>query len=218
MNKNKKTILIVIAIIVVVAIIGGIVYWFKSANRNEGSVSEKGNSKLSQTYAELQSKQTFSFKTTLDNKNSTYYAKKDGAAYIDKDYQGQNSEYLIKDGNTYLLLDDRKIYYTYKNNETDLEKVLKQIETIKEQEYTEGKEKIENKEYKYEEYEGVTEFLVKNIETTDEQVAKTRFYFDNGKLVYIKTIIGTQEETLKVDISYEVDDKLFEIPEGYEEM
>ncbi len=51
-----------------------------------------------------------------------------------------------------------------------------------------------------------------------DKEGKTRFYFDGDKLVYIKTIIGDKQEVLKVDLSYNVDSKLFEIPSDYQEM
>ena len=50
----------------------------------------------------------------------------------------------------------------------------------------------------------------------DEEKAKTRFYFEGDQLVYIKTIIEDEQELLKVDISNQVDEKLFEIPSDYE--
>lgn len=218
MSKNKKIILIIIAIILLLAIVVGIICWI-GFGRKIGNNNLEGNaSKVNKLCSELKEKQEFSFITTLDENNKMYYAKKDKTAYIDTIYQGEETKFLIKDGNSYLLLDEQKIYYTYQNNETDLEKVTVSLETIKDREYVEGKEKIENKEYKYEEYEGVSEFLLKDIETTEQQVAKTRFYFSGNKLVYIKTIVGDYQEVLKVDISYHVDNKLFEIPSDYKEM
>ena len=52
----------------------------------------------------------------------------------------------------------------------------------------------------------------------EDQEVKTRFYFDGDKLVYIKKIIGDKQELLKVDISDNVDNNLFEIPSDYKEV
>ena len=53
----------------------------------------------------------------------------------------------------------------------------------------------------------------------DEQnEIKTRFYFDNGKISYIKTISGEDEELLKIDFSDNVDENSFEIPDDYAEL
>ena len=218
MSKKKKIILIIVAIILVLAIIEGLAYFIGFRTKAENTTLDGITSKINKLYSELNGKQKFSFTTTLNDQNKTYYAKKDNTAYLDSIYQGKQTKFVIKDGNSYLLLDNQKVYYTYQNNETNLEKIIVQLEAIKDNQYVEGKEKIENKEYKYEEYEGVTGFLVKNVTATEEQTAKTRFYFDGDKLVYIKTIVGDYQELLKVDISYSVEDKLFEIPSDYKEM
>lgn len=216
--SKKKIVLIIVSSIFALAIILGLVYFFGFGGKAENIILDGTTSRVNKLYSELKEKQTYSFRTILDEKNEVYYAKKNDAAYIDTTYQGEASKFIIKDGSSYLLLDAEKIYYTYQNNETDLEKVIVQLEEVKDKQYTEGKEKIENKEYKYEEYEGSTEFLIKDIEAIEEQTAKTRFYFDGDKLTYIKTIVEDYQEVLKVDISYSVDDELFEIPEDYKEM
>ena len=216
--SKKQIVLIIVSIILVLAIIVGLVYFLGLGEKTENTILDGSTSKVNKLYSELKEKQEYSFKTTLNEQDEVYYAKKNKVAYIATTYQGETSKFIIKDGNSYLLLDDEKIYYTYQNNETDLEKITVQLEKIKDKPYTEGKEKIENKEYKYEEYEGTTEFLLKEAEEVEEQTAKTRFYFDGNKLVYIKTIAGDYQELLKVDISYQVDDNLFEIPSDYEEM
>lgn len=217
MSKKKKVILIIGIVILALAIIIGIIYWIGN-ERRDSVVLDGSASKVNKLCFELEEKQAYSFRTTLDKQNEIYYAKKNDVAYIETTYQGETSKLIIKNGNSYLLSDDEKIYYTYQNNETNLEKVTVQLEEIKKKQYTEGKEKIENKEYKYEEYEGITEFLVKDIEEIEEQTAKTRFYFNGDQLVYIKTIVGDYQEVLKVDISDNVNDKLFEIPEDYKEV
>lgn len=217
MSKKKKVILIIGIVILILAIIIGMIDWMRS-ERKENVVRDGSTSKVNKLYSELKEKQAYSFRTTLDEQNEVYYAKKKDAAYIDTTYQGETSKFIIKNGNSYLLSDDEKIYYTYQNNETDLEKVTIQLEEIKKNQYTEGKEKIENKDYKYEQFEGVTEFLVKDIEGIEKQATKTRFYFSGDQLVYIKTIVGDYQEILKVEISYDVDNNLFEIPSDYKEM
>lgn len=217
MNKKKKIILIIIAIILVLAIIAGVIYFIEKGKTTENTVLDGSESRVSKLCSELKEEKAFSFITTLDEQNKIYYAKKDNTAYIDTIYQGKESKFIIKDGNSYLLLDDQKVYYTYQNNETDLEKVTFQLGLANDKQYMEGKEKIDNKKYNYEEFEGITSFLVKDIDTEEEQTAKTRFYFNGNKLVYIKTIIGDYQELLKVEVSYKVDDKLFEIPSNYVE-
>lgn len=56
-----------------------------------------------------------------------------------------------------------------------------------------------------------------NTSNIKSDTKKTRFYFDGKDLKYIKTIAGNKEELLKVTISKDVDNKLFQIPSDYEE-
>ena len=53
-------------------------------------------------------------------------------------------------------------------------------------------------------------------EDISEEDAITRFYFDGDNLEYIKTIIGDKSELISVDVSYEVDDNIFEIPSDFQ--
>ena len=82
-----------------------------------------------------------------------------------------------------------------------------------------GKERIKGKNYSYEEFEQYQGFLINNkIAVTDLTKAKTRIYYDNDKIVYIKTIAGDEKELLKVDISYnQVSDDYFNIPDEYKD-
>lgn len=218
MNHKKKIILIISVVMLMLAIITGIICWIKQANKTENELLDGTNSRITKLYAELEGKQIFSFSTKLDQNNEMYYAKKDNTAYINTIYQGEESTFLVKDGNSYLLKKNTKKYYTYQNNETDLNKIILQLGEIKDNEYRKGKEKIDNKNYEYEEYEGITEFLIKDIEADSEKEGKTRFYFEDDQLVYIKTIIGEEEEQLTVEILDEVDSHLFEIPSDYQKV
>ena len=221
MSKTKKIILIVVSVIVILAIIGLLLYFTVFTNKEEKNqtenieiVQEEGASKLNSLYSALEQRKSFSYKSrTLDDKNEFYYAKKDDMAYTDSKSEDIESKYIIKDGNSYLLLDEQKMYYEYKNNEIDLNKITENLEQIKDGEYTEGTEEIEGKNYSYEEYEGITELLLGDF---DELNGKTRFYFDdNNNLKYIKTIFDDKQELLEVEISINTNDAIFDIPSGY---
>lgn len=214
-TKNKKKIVLISGIaIIVVILIAGLIWYFVSKEKGEEDIL-----RLNQLYETLQSKNSYSFTTTLNDNNKMYYATLENKAYIDTTYKGTESKFIIRDGNSYLIMDDAKTYYTYNNNETDLNKIEIELETIKDMEHENGKEKVENKTYSYEEYKTITSFTMMDVsEIGADKEGKTRFYFDGDKLVYIKTIIGDKQEVLKVDLSYNVDSKLFEIPSDYQEM
>jgi len=214
MDKKKKIIWITIITIIIVAAIAAVIWYFVSNQNTNSDIS-----KIKQLYETLADKTSYSFSTVLDDNNQAYYAKENDKAYTDTTYNGSQSKFIIRDGNSYLLMDDSKVYYTYRNNETDLKKVELGLETLKDMEYEKGEEKIDNKKYQYEEYATLTSFTMRDTsEITQSQEVKTRFYFKGDKLVYIKTMIGDKQELLKVEIKDKVDSNLFEIPSDYREM
>ena len=214
MDKKKKIILFtIIAIITIVIVAIGAYFIIKQKKSND----EVG--KLNKYYEKLTNTNSYSFSITLDDKNSIHYYKLDGKAYIDSNYKGRNSKYLIKDKNTYLIQDSNKIYYKYSNNEIDLYKIELQIKDIKDNEVVTGKEKIDDKTYNYEEFNKISRFYMDDTTNIEEENVKTRFYFKGDKLAYIKTIISDDnQQLLKIDYSEKVDSGLFEIPSDYKEM
>ncbi len=215
MEKKKKIILISVIAIVILLIIAGIVWYLIGNNKNsDTTLYSNETSNINKIYDTLQTKENFSFKLTLDDNNYMYYAKSNNMAYTDTVYNGKQSKYIIKDGNSYLVDDETKASYTYLNNQTKLNMVINQLEEIKKLDYKKGKEKINGKNYYYEEYSGVTNFAMGDF-TKDGQDVKTRIYYDGDEIVYMKTIEGEKQETLKVEISYDVNQSLFQIPENY---
>ena len=211
-GKKKKIMLISVIVFILVILIAGLIWYFVSKEKEDIL-------RLNQFYETLKAKDSYGFTTTLDDNNKMYYATKDKKAYINTVYNGTESEFIIRDGNSYLIMDDVKSYYMYNNNETDLNKIEEELKNIKDLEHKNGKEKIENKTYLYEEYEVLTTFtMMDTSEIKENEEVKTRFYFNGDKLEYIKTIIGEKQEVLKIDVSYNIDNKLFEIPSNYSEM
>lgn len=211
-KKNQKQLLI--CVIIVLLIIGLVCFWVSMINNNKEGL------RLNNLYEMLKEKESYSFTTTLDDDNKMYYAElENNKAYINTFYERTESEFIIRDGNTYLIMDDVKTYYTYRNNESDLNKIENVLLGLKDLEHQKGKEKIKNKTYKYEEYNVLTPFAFLDTSNIgeDEEV-KTRFYFKENELVYIKTITSQKEELLKVEISNNVNKKIFEIPSEYKEM
>ena len=61
-------------------------------------------------------------------------------------------------------------------------------------------------------------FIITNDLDLSQENVKTRFFFDNnGKLAYIKTMTDNDQELLKVSLTNEVKDELFEVPSHYAE-
>lgn len=216
MNKNKKIILIITIIIAIIIVAVGACFIIK----NYIDENKEGVSRLNELYNKLTNTNSYTFSITLDDNNKVNYAKQDNkAAYIDTYYKGQELKFIVKDGNTNLIKDENKAYYTFKNNETELYKIELQIRDIMEEnQATIGKEKIDNKNYRYEEYAGLTDFYLGDDSQINMENVKTRFYFKKDKLVYVKTISDNNEQLVKIDYKDEVDNNLFSIPSDYKQM
>ena len=211
-KKNKKVIIISIIISIAILVIGiTLCFLLKPKTNEELSYG------INELYESLKQEQAYSINLTLDENNKSLYAKQSNIAYLDDILNGVETEMLIKNGNTYLIKDEDKVYYVYKNNETNLNKIEDILEALKDKEYQTGEEKIDNKSYSYIEFNQLTDLVIMNTSNIKSDTKKTRLYFDGKDLKYIKTIAGNKEELLKVTISRDVDNKLFQIPSDYEE-
>ena len=101
MDKTKKIILIsVISVVVIILIAVGIWLVVRGNNENNG---ENQISKIQELYNTLSEKDTYSFKTTVDDNNSSYFAKQGDKSYMEVKIDGETSKYLMMDGNMYYI-------------------------------------------------------------------------------------------------------------------
>ena len=213
MEKKQKIFIISICVIVAIIIVGLIVYAI-TTSRTESA----NENRLANMYEKMIQDETYSITIQLDDNNKYTVSRKGEVANIDTYNDGNHTANIIKDGNTYLLMYNTKRYYTYQNNVTGLGELPSQLnEIIQSQEPEKGKEKIDGKNYRYEEYKGVSDFLMNTDENVSEEDTNTRFYFDGDDLKYIRTIMGDKSELIRVDVSYVVNDSAFEIPSDFQE-
>lgn len=161
---------------------------------------------------------TFSMKEENMDMNYTLSVSKKGSDMsIDSKSDNDHTTTLIKDETAFYVMHEEKEYYQYDGNQIDADIIKNGLSGISEKSYVSGHEKINGKNYYYEEYDDIGAFFI--ITKYDEQNGiKTRFYFDNGKISYIKTTSGEDEELLKIDFSDNVDENSFEIPDDYAEL
>lgn len=213
MDKRKKSIVAAVAILLVLVLIG---VFFIIKYNNSDKIG-----KLNSYYEKIKNSKGYTFYMIVNKDNIMKYVRENDKAYIDSTYKGRNTKYIIKDGNTYLLKDNDKSYYIYDNNELELYRIENQIANIKDNGATKGKEEINETNYKYEEFKGITNFYFGDLdENANEENIVTRFYFDkDDNIVYIKTIIDENTEQLvKVEYSNSIEEGIFEIPSDYEKM
>ena len=209
--KKKKIRTLIIALLVIIL---AIIILVKVIGKKDGNQE----SKLVNIYNELSTSSTYICTIEQNDNNKTIMAKKDSKTAIDQ-YSGESHTTTIVDSeNTYLVLHDRQEYYIYKGNNVEQSILTDGIKDLLNKKYTVGNEKIRGKNYTYEEYEGSTVFMISNTPQLNEEGVKTRIYFSkDSKIVYVKTIFGDQDELLKVKLSNDVDNALFEIPANYAE-
>ena len=213
MEKKQKIFIISICVIVAIIIVVLIVYAIitsrtESANEN----------RLANMYEKMMQDETYSITFQLDDNNKYTVSRKGDVANIDMYNNGDHTTNIIRDGNTYLLMYSTKRYYTYQNNVIGLGELPSQLnEMIQNQQPEKGQEKIDGHNYRYEEYKGVSDFLMNTDENVIEENTNTRFYFDGDDLKYIQTIMEDESELIRVEVSYDVDDTIFEIPSDFEE-
>ena len=213
MEKKQKIFIISICVIVAIIIVGLIVYAIITS-RNESA----NENRLANMYEKMMQDETYSITFQLDDNNKYTVSRKGDVANIDMYNNGDHTTNIIRDGNTYLLMYSTKRYYTYQNNVIGLGELPSQLnEMIQNQQPEKGQEKIDGHNYRYEEYKGVSDFLMNTDENVIEENTNTRFYFDGDDLKYIQTIMEDQSELIRVEVSYDVDDTIFEIPSDFEE-
>lgn len=210
--KKKVRIPIIPIILVIIAIILIIVL----ININKKTGNEQ---LLQEEYNKLSSLQSYQFTKEKDSKNKTIVAKDGNKTAIDSYSDGNHTTTIIEDNKTYYIIHDKEEYYIYNSTNIENSIVIDWIKDVMDKEHTNGEEKVRGRKLKYEEYTGATMFSEATSLDIDEAKTKTRFYFDNNKdLVYIKTIYenGT-EELQKIEITQEINSKLFEVPATYAE-
>ena len=211
MNKKKIIIISIIAVLLIVAVAIGIYMFVENKNKEQQNISI-----VNEIYSDLQSREEYTFEEILDENNRLYYAKSQDKAYLEIITDGKKAKYIIKDNNTYYLDEENKVYYTYLNDQENVNMIMDKLIDLKDLEYTSSIETIGSKNYFYQQYENVDYFLFDTSKVVEnEENVSTIFYYKNKKLEYIRTIEGEETELLKVNITYDVNQNLFEIPEGY---
>ncbi len=217
---NKKVLVILITIVLIISIVViGVVFINRSQKGGQSANNEQiKDKKTLQLYNKILEAKVMTFTKTLDDNNKIFIAIKDNKGYKEITVNGNTQKYVVKDGDTYYLDETTEKYYIYKSNDTILTEIREQFENLDNKSFLEGKEKIDGKNYNYEEVLRYQDFLFNyDLAVKDLELAKTKLYYSGKKLTYIKTTIGDVEELLKIDISFkDVKDEYFDIPQNYQ--
>lgn len=204
MDKKKKIIIIVALIISVLLIIAGIIVLSIDDSENNQTDSANqyydGTSKLTLLSEKITETKKYKIIFTLNDENQKTITKNNEQARIEILDSGNKKTYTIKNGNTYLKTDDSDEEFEYKNNTSLLNDFENNLNVVLAKNYIFGTEKIEDKNYTFEEYSQTSAFVLNYKGYIDEFQTKTRFYFDGNELKYIKTCVGDVEQLLKIDL------------------
>lgn len=184
-------------------------------------INQKPKDLTLKMYKDICEKTNYTFSMVEENSDIDYsliVSKQENFISIDATSDGEHTTTLVKDGYAYYIMHKKKEYYLYDSSEIDADILRNNLTEIENKKYVNGYEKINGKNYYYEEYEGISAFVIGANYIEDESSIKTRFYYDKENIVYIKTIIDDTYELLKIEFSNDIDNSLFEIPDDYAEM
>lgn len=207
-NKISKIIFLILIILLVISII-------------IATFTQKKKNLTIDMYDKLCNMENYTFSIKKENIDTDYIltiSRRGLDISIDANFPDEHTTTVVTDESAYYVIHSKQEYYLYDTTQIDADILKNELAGIEEENYKHGYEKINGKQYYFEEYENITTFIMLSNYNADEDNLKTRLYFSDGKISYIKNIIEEQEELLKIDFSDIIDDNLFSIPDSYAEI
>lgn len=217
MEKNKKLIIGIISVLVIIAIIIAIVMLTNNGGKESNTQIGKsyGIDSLEEVYNKLQDTKNYSFNTKLNDENYKNTSRNNDSLKIEIADEGKNQTYIVRNENTYFLNEKTKKYYEYNDNTSMLNDLENKVKDLLKNNFNEGTENIKGKDYTYQEFEKTSPFLINFKRKYDNYNTKTRFYFADGNLQYIRTYVGEVQQLLKVDLEFNNQKDSYKIPSDY---
>ena len=211
---SKKSI-ILFSLIIVILIIIALVCIFKKEKKD----------RVYNMYDKIKNSQNFTFSMEEQADDIDYkviMAQRGTDVSIDMFSTDEHTTTLVLQNEAYYIMHNRQEYFNYIDEEIDSDIVLSGLYNVTKKDYISGREQIEGKSYYYEEFDNETTDFIIYADINETSKVKTRFYFDDDQIVFIKNIVTSedlnQEELIKADLQYDIDQKLFEIPDDYAEV
>ncbi|MBR0428363.1 MAG: hypothetical protein IJK18_09255 [Clostridia bacterium] len=209
---SKKTI-IVVSLIVLLLIIA-VVFILKGDQKD----------RVKNMYNKIQNSQNFTFsmeENTSDINYKVSMAQRGKDVSIDMYSNEEHTTTLVLENESYYIMHNDKEYYDFGEEKVDSDIIISSLKNIVKDDYISGKEEIFGTTYYYEEFNNENMDFIIYANVNESSTAKTRFYFKENNICYIKNIINSedenQEELIKTNLVYKVDNNQFEIPEDYAE-
>lgn len=175
-------------------------------------------------YEKIKSEQNFTFSMEEKGEEIDYkvsMSQKGNDVSIDMYSDGEHTTTLILKNASYYIMHEEQEYYDFGGEEVDADILIDGLQQITQKKHTTGNEEIDGSMYYYEEFENDGSSFIIFPDINEDTKIKTRFYFDGDNIKYIKNIITNneekEEELIKAELKYSVDEKLFQLPEDYAE-
>ena len=215
--SRKNIIIVGVVIIAILLLIVGVII-SKKNNGNEDNRTVKLYNKMIET-------SNFTFSMEEQNNDIDYKVEmvQRGSDFcIEMNSDEEHTTTLVLDNQAYYIMHEEKEYYKFEDEdeeEVDADIIIDSLGQMIQNKCTTGKEKINGNLYDYDEFENDGIGFVIFAEINERSKIKTRFYYDKDQIVYIKNIVtdddGVQEELIKANLSNEIDESLFKLPEDY---
>lgn len=218
MPKLKKVGLTIVIFIIIILISISVIFFLKN-NKKSLTFSMYKNISESQRYTILLEgkDEEYSYKISIAQR-STDISIDMVSKYED---ELEHTTTLVTDENAYFIMHNEEEYSTLDSNDIEIDILIPRMKDVDEKIYQKGKEEIKGNLLYFEEYEDISTYLML-LDINEDEKIKTRFYYEKGKLKYIKNIIEKhgekREELIKAKCLYESENSLFEIPEDYAEI
>lgn len=217
MKKHKKLTIGIVSVLIIIAVIVAIVMLTNNGEKEDTTKTGKtyGIDSLEEVYNKLKDTKNYLFKTILNDENYKNISRNDDSLKVEIADEGNKQTYIVRNGNTYLLTEKNQKYYEYNNNTSMLGDLENKVSDLLRNNFTEGTENIDGKQYTFQEYEKTATFLINFKKKYDNYNTKTRFYFADGNLQYIRTYVGEVQQLLKVELEFNNQKESYKIPANY---
>ena len=209
---SKKTIIVAISIIFLLIIALILI------------INGEKKSRVKKMYEKILKSQEYTFsmeETTTEINYKVSMAQRGKDVSIDMYSDEEHTTTLILENKSYFVMHNEKEYYDYGEEKIDSDIVLSSLKNITNNQFEKGKEEINGNTLYYEEYENEDMDFIIFANINESSNVKTRFYFNGNDICYIKNIVesedGNQEELIKTNLKFKIDEAVFVIPEDYAE-
>ncbi len=205
MKVNKK-IIIGIILLVIILVITILIVVLANQNKESSIIEEEEEeyfqSKLVSISDELKEKKNYKIRLKFNDENERVISRYESITKVEVLDEGKKDIYVISSKNktTYLLDENTKQYYEYNNNTALQNDFIDNIDTVLKKNFNTGKENINGKDYRYEEFAKTSAFIINYKSNINNTQTKTRVYFEGNNIKYIKTYVGDVEQLLTVEI------------------